>query len=212
MNTILIPLRKEASDLFRYKITADVLNVLIRNRYRTFSISELAKMIERKENDLLFRKTLKELEKNLLIEIIKKKKLYEISINHEFVYDPSDKFLLISQNNYRIVVQEIIEKLNKTDAVYLFGSVAEGKADRLSDIDIFIVSDSSETEKTAEKIKFHFAHKRHERYHINFYIETTRNFEKLIKNKESVVIKVIKHGIKLFSTERFEKVMRKLVV
>ncbi|MBL7159961.1 MAG: nucleotidyltransferase domain-containing protein [Candidatus Aenigmarchaeota archaeon] len=212
MNTISIPLSKKSEGLFRYKLTADILNFLIRNSYKSFSISELAKKINRKENDLLLRKTIKELEKCGLIEIRKEKKSYEISINRDFVYDPEDKLVFIPQDKYRAIIKEITDKLRGAHAIFLFGSVAEGTADRMSDIDLFVVSNSRKTTMVAEKIKFYFGSKRKERFKVNFYIETTRNFEKLVKNKEPVVLKILRRGIKIFSSKKFEKIMEGLAV
>ncbi len=74
-----------------------------------------------------------------------------ISINPACLEDDLDPFSEIPQSEYRPLIAKLVDELAKSShakKVILFGAIARGEADRMSDIDLCIISENSEKMQT----------------------------------------------------------------
>ncbi|MFC6731001.1 MULTISPECIES: nucleotidyltransferase domain-containing protein [unclassified Haladaptatus] len=129
-----------AERVFRYQAMQEVLSVLIEQPYDEFTISELATLIE--GNQATVSKAVKLLAAVGVVETHREGRKQYVSINRARLTKP-DPFLSIPQVEFqkpvRAFVNRIREEVDELVGVVLFGSVARGEADRVSDIDLLII-------------------------------------------------------------------------
>lgn len=134
---------KVVEELFRYGLIRDILLFIANNRAKEHTISCIAQSIGLQPNTGNLRKAVKVLiDAQLLLERKSGRGRF-LRINPDVLLSPSDPFAQIPQVEYRNVSMKLVEKLKNLKGVtkiILFGGVARGTADRLSDIDLLVVA------------------------------------------------------------------------
>lgn len=216
---IRLPLESKAvEEVFKWKDTRPLLLLLTRAPYKTFTITEIIEILGIKSRDS-FIKLIDTLESSKIIRTSRIGRRRLISINRDILTKPKDATLLIPQDEYRAVVKEYTTELKKKikniHAVILFGSVANGTADRTSDIDIFIAAANPlRAERVALEIAKKYLQKvpGRERYSIKPMAESLKTLLKAIESKPKEMAKITRKGIVLYSDKKFEKFMEKVKI
>lgn len=139
---IKIPIQNASTErIFRWSYARDLLMFLAKNPYDSYTVSEIIKRLDIKSRDSLS-KLLDAMTDAKLIESVRVGRKRFISINREYIEVPKDPLSQIPQKEYRNIVKLIVDKIRKKkeiEKIILFGAVARGCADRMSDIDILVV-------------------------------------------------------------------------
>lgn len=144
-----LPLPDE--QVFRYAAMSDVLHQLIGNRHEGFTRRELATSTGYDESTI-YRAV--ELLEKLGAVAVSDDRPARIAIDHDHL-DGDDPLLLIAQSEFRAPIRTLLESLrdaiqeservDRLAGIIVFGSVARGEADRVSDIDLFVVIEGDRT-------------------------------------------------------------------
>lgn len=128
-------------DAFRYGATADILHLLIDNPDRTFTNRELHRVTENGLSSV--NAAVDTLAALGVITVGRSGRANAVQMNPEMLVKADDPVTTIPQSEYhapiRAIIDAIEERIGDEIGVVLFGSVAQGTADRTSDIDLFIV-------------------------------------------------------------------------
>lgn len=131
------------NSIFRYRDMRDILLVAMRAPDKEFTVSDIARQIGTPPNTGNLRLSVKALvNAGLLLERKAGRGSFH-RINPDAMIISENPYALIPQAEYRPIMMKILEQLKVIrgiERVILFGSVARGNADRLSDIDILVVS------------------------------------------------------------------------
>ena len=164
-----------------------VLNYLIQSPGKQFLANEIEKAARISRAGVNF--SLRKLAKEKLVLREKKAKIYLYSVDYN---NPVIKQLKVLKTT--MLLQPLVNKLKAlSKKIVLFGSCARGENIASSDIDIFILADSSKAIK--EKIK-----KSNLREKLQPIIRNSTQFVKMEK-EESVFIEEIEHGITLWESK-----------
>jgi len=168
-----------------------VLNFLIQSPGKQFLANEIEKATRISRAGVNF--SLRKVAKEKLVLREKKATIYLYSVDYN---NPVIKQLKVLKNT--ILLQPLVNKLKAlSKKIILFGSCARGENIANSDIDLFILADSSKALK--EKIK-----KSNLREKLQPIIRNSTQLVKMEK-EESVFIEEIEHGITLWeSKDEFE--------
>jgi predicted nucleotidyltransferase len=132
--TVGIPIPAPDPDLFRHTATDDVLQLLLDNPYEQFTIRELSRLTDT------------EAEGNRRL----------VGINRTRVTKPDDPVLRVPQPEFhepvRAALDRIRDELSAVQGVLVFGSVARGRADRQSDIDLWVLADDRADQHRANEL------------------------------------------------------------
>ncbi len=132
--------------VFRYQAMQDVLSVVIDQPYSEFTISELATLID--GNQATVSKAVKLLSAVGIVKTQKVGRKQYVGINRDRLNKP-DPILSIPQSEFhepiRAFLDQLEDEVEQLVGVVLFGSVARGKADRASDIDLLIIVEEDKT-------------------------------------------------------------------
>jgi len=202
-----MPLPEE--QVFRYRATGDILELLYRNPHREFTVTELREITGHggKSVDNAI-KTLDDLD---LIEPKTDGRRSLIRINHSRVKKPDDEYLEIPQKEFREPVQEFVEGAKERQGenlvgIILFGSVARGNADRASDIDIQVIVDDDLTaaRRDLQDVRQRIEEERFdgERYELQVLVESTES----AKSYGEKLQEIFSEGIILYSTDELADV------
>lgn len=134
---------KNVENVFRYAVARDILLFLGKNRYKQFTISEIARNLDIRPNNGNLRRALQALVSAGLLKEKKEGRGRFLKIKDDVILYPKDPYVQIPQDEFRDVVKNIMEKVKRdrrVEKVILFGGVARGTADRMSDIDFLVVS------------------------------------------------------------------------
>lgn len=147
---------KNVENVFRYAVARDILLFLGKNRYKQFTISEIARNLDIRPNNGNLRRALQALVSAGLLKEKKEGRGRFLKIKDDVILYPKDPYVQIPQDEFRDVVKNIMEKVKRdrrVEKVILFGGVARGTADRMSDIDFLVVSkDVMTSENKTSKI------------------------------------------------------------
>lgn len=128
-------------DAFRHGATADVLHLLVDNPQRAFTNRELHRITGHGLSGV--NGTVDTLDALGLVDVDRSGRANAVRINSNRLVKPDDPVTTIPQAEYHPPVRALLDRLDQelsADAgVVLFGSVAQGTADRASDIDLFVV-------------------------------------------------------------------------
>ncbi len=134
---------KNVENVFRYAIARDILLFLGKNRYKQFTISDIARNLDIRPNTGNLRRALQALVLAGLLDEKKEGRGKFLKIKDDVILYPKDPYIQIPQVEFREIVRDIVEKVKRDRRVVkviLFGGVARGTADRMSDIDFLVVS------------------------------------------------------------------------
>ncbi|WP_092816679.1 nucleotidyltransferase domain-containing protein [Halopenitus malekzadehii] len=124
----------------------DVLDVLIDQPYAAYSMTDLATVTGANKGTIS--KAVRLLSELEIVETTRDGRTQKVRINRDRLTKP-DPILSIPQSEFhrpiRAFLQRIRDELDELVGVVLFGSVARGEADRVSDIDLLVIVDDDKT-------------------------------------------------------------------
>ena len=130
-------------DTFRYGATADILHILVDNPERGFTNRELHRVTGKGMSSV--NAAVGTLETLGVITVDQSGRANAVRMDAEMLVKADDPVTTIPQSEYHAPVRAILTSLEKRIGddvgVVLFGSVARGTADRMSDIDLVVVVD-----------------------------------------------------------------------
>jgi len=207
---VVLPIPLPEDHAFRYQAMDDILTVLVRNPHHEFSVSQLRTLTGHGGKtvtnglDLLQQLDLVRSRRD------GNKKLN--SINRDRVQKPEDPIIEISQEVFRTPVKTFLDELqDEVDnlvGVLVFGSVARGKADRASDIDLFIVVENNlmETRRMIQAIRQTVSDQQFKegRYEFQVMVESLESAEQYGEKLQTI----FSEGITLYQTEHLDDLRR----
>lgn len=173
--------------VFRYEAMEDVLELLIRNPFREFTVRQLREVTGNGSKTTT--RAIDLLHQLALVRVDESGRSRNVRLNRQRVTIPDEPLFALPQDEFREPVREFVErargKVPSFSALVVFGSVARGEADRKSDIDVWILIDDDENllqaRRTATDIAVELGEKR-------FGEEGHRyEFEVLVESVESAV-------------------------
>jgi predicted nucleotidyltransferase len=175
--TLRLPVPAPNPDLFRHKATNDILRLLVDNPYETVTIRELSRLTG--HSTYAIKSAVDVLEENDLVTAQADGNRRPVGINRTHVSKPDDPVLRIPQPEFhepiRTALDQLRTELADVRGVLVFGSVAQGQADRQSDIDLWVlVADSRSEQHRANEIATELGQQRFdgERYAFHVMVES----------------------------------------
>ncbi|MBI5393494.1 nucleotidyltransferase domain-containing protein [Candidatus Woesearchaeota archaeon] len=178
---------------------------LYHSDYRAvYHVREMAKLTKKSHVTLLPHLVSLEKDKIIISKTAGKNKVYSLNLENILTKD----YLIISELAESIQFQEEvflikkiiteIVKLNLAGVVILFGSYAKKTFDEKSDIDLFYLGELNEAQnKKIKEIGYIYGKT------INLKTAALPNFEKGLRNKDPLIIEIIKNHILLQNRELF---------
>jgi predicted nucleotidyltransferase len=157
--TLSFPLPVRDADLFKHDATPHILNFLSDNPEINLSLRQLTQVTPVSERAT--REAVNALVANGLVESFHEGNARRVHINRNRLTDTTDPTLAVPQPQFqmpvRVARRYIEEKLDDVNGIILFGSVAQGNADRQSDIDLWVLvaDDHLEQRHRANKLAKH---------------------------------------------------------
>jgi len=131
--------------VFRYAAMEDVLELLIRNPFRDFSVRQLRDITD--NGSKTTSRAVSLLQQLALVHVDESGRSKRVRLDRERVTIPDEPLFTLPQDEFREPVRTFAEQARTEvpsfSALVVFGSVARGEADRRSDIDIWILVDSN---------------------------------------------------------------------
>lgn len=174
--TIELPIPTPDPDLFRHTATDDLLRLLLDNPYEQFTIRELGRLTDNAAQSV--KRAVDVLEANNIVVVESEGNRRLVTINRTRVTKPDDPVLRIPQPEYhppvRAALDQIRDELGDVEGVLVFGSVARGRADRQSDIDLWILAGDRVEQHRANEVAKELGEKRFDgdRYEFQILVET----------------------------------------
>ena len=144
--TLTVPFPFGEEQVFRYQALEDIVEVLVRNPFRSFSVSQLRDLTNSGSKTTTNAVAL--LEQLALVDIEQTGRSKQVSLAREHVSIPDNPLFTIPQDEFRPPVRAFLDRVSEAvpscSAVILFGSVARGEADRRSDIDLWILVEDTD--------------------------------------------------------------------
>jgi predicted nucleotidyltransferase len=132
--------------VFRYAAMEDVLELLIRNPFREFSVRQLRDITD--NGSKTTSRAVNLLQQLALVCVDESGRTKHVRLNRERVTMPDEPLFTLPQDEFREPVRTFAKRARTEvpsfSALVVFGSVARGQADRRSDIDIWILIDSTD--------------------------------------------------------------------
>ena len=132
--------------VFRYKAMEDVLELLIRNPFREFSVRQLRDITD--NGSKTTSRAVALLQQLALVCVDESGRSKHVRMNRERVTIPDEPLFRLPQDEFREPVRAFSDRVRTAvpsfSALVVFGSVARGAADRRSDIDVWILVDSDD--------------------------------------------------------------------
>jgi len=217
--TVTLPFPWGEEQVFRYRAMEDILELLIRNPFREFTVSELQSLTNNGSKTTTNAVNL--LEDIELVTVDQDGRSKDVSLNRNRVTIPDDPLFAIPQDEFRRPIQEFLDwaesDVAALSAVVLFGSVARGEADRQSDIDLWLLVDDNDqllkARREATQIGAELENKRFEqptgtpdqqgdRYEFEVLVEST---ETALSHGEDIP-EILTEGIVLRDSEELAEV------
>ena len=139
-------------DAFRYGATADILHMLVDNPEREFTNREFHRVTGKGLSSV--NAAVDTLETLGVITVDRSGRANAVQMDSEMLVKSDDPVTTILQSAYHAPVRAILtglkERISDDIGVILFGSVARGTADRMSDIDLFVVVEETRMQAQRE--------------------------------------------------------------
>jgi predicted nucleotidyltransferase len=149
-----LPIPAPAPDLFRHTATNDLLQLLVDNPYEQFTIRELGRLTDNAAQSVKRAVDILEANGIVVVEATGNRRL--VGINRTRVTKPDDPVLRIPQPEFhspvRVALDRLHDELETVDGVLVFGSVARGRADRQSDIDLWVLANDRADQHRANEL------------------------------------------------------------
>jgi predicted nucleotidyltransferase len=205
-----VPLPSE--QIFRYAAMDDIVGLLVRNPHQEFRVRQLREITghggKTVSNALAL---LQELD---LVSTTRKGQSKLVRVNRDRIEKPNDPILAIPQEEFRDPVRAYLSELedHELDAagVVLFGSVARGRADRTSDVDVLVVvgGDPTAARREAQAARQAVESRRFdgERYEFQVLVESIES----ARQYGPKLHEIFAEGIVLEGSDRLEAVKREV--
>jgi predicted nucleotidyltransferase len=175
---VCIPAPVSNPDIFRHDATAVILHLLFDNPERQFTNRELHRLTGKGLGNV--NAAVQDLESLGVVRIDRTGRANQVQLDSSKVCSPDEPVLMIPQPEYhepvRTIITEVCDRVGDDAGIVLFGSVARGDADRLSDIDVFVVveGDRMAAQRAAHSIEDDIASERFdgERFEPHIVVET----------------------------------------
>ena len=174
--TIGLPIPTPDPDLFRHSATADLLRVLLDNPYEQFTIRELGRLTDNAAQSV--KRAVDVLEANDIVVVETEGNRRLVGINRTRVSKPDDSVLRVPQSEFhrpiRAALDDLHEAVDEVEGVLVFGSVATGRADRQSDIDLWVLAGDRADQHAANELAKELGKERFDsdRYEFQILVET----------------------------------------
>ena len=174
--TVGLPVPAPNPDLFRHSATNDLLRLLLDNPYEQFTIRELGRLTDNAAQSV--KRAVDVLEANGLVAVDTQGNRRLVGINRTRVTKPEDPVLRIPQPEFhppvRAALDRIRDDLSAVEGVLVFGSVARGRADRQSDIDLWVLAAERADQHRANELAKELENERFggDRYEFQILVET----------------------------------------
>ena len=141
-----VPFPFGEEQVFRYEAMEDVLELLIRNPFREFSVRQLRDITD--HGSKTTSRAVNLLQQLELVRVDERGRSKRVRLNRERVTIPDEPLFALPQDEFREPVRAFVEQVRTEvpvfSALVVFGSVARGEADRRSDIDVWILVDNDD--------------------------------------------------------------------
>ncbi|WP_049907437.1 nucleotidyltransferase domain-containing protein [Haloferax elongans] len=210
--SISLDIPAQDTNLFKSQAVHEVLLFLSRYHTDSFSITELADAVDYSQPSIS--KAVDVLTANNLVIDRREGNTRLVHVNRTRLSRPDDLFLQIPQSEFQPPVHtatnELVENLDGVIGILLYGSVARGNADRLSDIDLWVLveEDRMANQRTANRVRQDLEEQEFEtgRYAYDIDVESLP----AIPNYTEELREVLRGGLVVYDSEKFETV-RKMV-
>lgn len=136
-----VPFPFGGEQVFRYAAMEDVLELLIRNPFREFTVRQLREVT--KNGSKTTTRAVDLLQQLDLVRADTSGRSRNVRLNRDRVTIPDEPVFAVPQDEFREPVREFADRARaevpSVSALVVFGSVARGEADRRSDIDIWVL-------------------------------------------------------------------------
>jgi len=216
--TLTVPFPFGDKQVFRYQALEDIIEVLIRNPFRSFTVSQLRDLTD--SGSKTTTNAIALLEQLDLVDIEPVGRSKQVSLNRERASIPDNPLFAIPQDEFRPPVRAVLERAPEVipsfSALVLFGSVARGEADRRSDIDLWVLvkdtDDLLQARRAATELaanlsdrRFHGRageRERGDRYGFEVLVESVETAE----SHDEKLVDILATGIVLEDSEALQRV------
>lgn len=206
--TVGLPIPAPDPDLFRHTATDDILRLCLDNAYERFTIRELGRLTDNAAQSV--KRAVDVLEANDIVVCDTQGNRRLVAINRSRVTKPDDPILRIPQPEFhepvRTALDRIRSNLDDISGVLVFGSVARGRADRQSDIDLWVLAGSRSDQHRANELAKELGQERFDgdRYEFQILVETpesARNYGERLED-------IFANGITLVDSDTLRDIKR----
>jgi len=207
-----IPLPLPDDRIFRYEAMDDILEITAQNPTEEFSNSELQALTGFGGPSVSKSLSLLEALGLVVRRDSGRKTLYRIEETR--LREADDPFLEIPQMEFReplrTFVEQVVSAVPSVAGVICFGSVARGEADRVSDIDVFVLVKNDDELVTARRTVSDVKRDLEaepidgQRYEFEVFVESVES----ARNRGSDLRPILKEGIALHETEVLDRMKR----
>ena len=174
--TVGVPIPAPDPDLFRHTATDDLLCLLVENPYEQFTIRELSRLTDNAAQSV--KRAVDVLAANGIVVVEAEGNRRLVGIDRTRVVKPDDPILHIPQQEFhqpvRAALERIRDDLDEVRGVLVFGSVARGRADRQSDVDLWVLAGNRADQHRANELATELGQERFDgdRYEFQILVET----------------------------------------
>lgn len=196
--------------IFRYEAMDDILEITAQSPTDEFTNSELQELTGFGGPSVSKALSLLETLGLVVRRDVGRKTLYRIEETR--LCEADDPFLEVPQAEFRkplrAFVDQVANNVPSTTGVVCFGSVARGEADRVSDIDVFVLVDDDDdlvsTRRTVSDVKRDLEANPidGQRYEFEIFVESAES----ARNRGEDLRPILKEGIELHETETLDRV------
>lgn len=207
---VFIPIPLSEDKIFRNQAMDDILELLYRNPHDEFGIRELRDITG--HGGQTVDDAIEKFSKLRLIQTRREGNKKLVSINRKRIQKVNDPIMRIPQDEFRKPVKALLEELKeKRDnlvGVLIFGSVARGKADRASDIDVLVIVEDGllNSRRQIQDIRQKIEEKRFEgnRYTFQVMVEAVET----AKDYGEKLSEIFSEAIVIVETDKLQEVKR----
>lgn len=205
-----VPLPSER--IFRYAAMDDILSLLVRNPHQEFRVRQLREITG--HGGKTVSNALELLQELDLVSTTRRGQSKLVRVNRDRIEKLDDPILAIPQEEFRDPVRAYLSELEEheldTAGVILFGSVARGRADRTSDVDVLVVvgDDPTAARREAQAARQAVESRRFdgERYEFQVLVESVES----ARQYGPKLHEIFAEGIILEGSDRLETVKREV--
>lgn len=211
--SISLPIPAQNPELFKNKTTNDVLLFLTNHRFSQFSLREVAEQVGHSQQTV--RRAINTLVENGLVVESPESNQKLVKINRSRLSVPDDPILRIPQPEFhhpvKAAVDDLTDRLDGVIGVLLYGSVARGGADRRSDIDLWVLtqSDRAANQREANAVARDLEDAKFDgnRYAYDIDVEAVQAVPTYTEDIREIIVS----GIPIYTTSKFETVEKLLL-